>query len=219
VQRDTILHQLLDDIPVATLVSGSVFARNGRHLPHHEAPHRLPPVGTCAGWAPGAVMTEAAARGGRPSFIGDGPPAAPLDQTDPLAWHALERLPPTSYRRLRLLDASPAADATIAVAAWFRDTYVEPDGVESVVHEYSLDLSVGREDLTVRAIEVVAHVLPGPDCATARASVARVVGVPLPEIRGHVSEQLVGTTTCTHLNDMVRSLGGLVAGVRAELGS
>jgi hypothetical protein len=50
------------------------------------------------------------------------------------------------------------------------------------------------------------HVLPWLECPVAAASATRLAGVPLAGLRGHVRQTFGGTSTCTHLNDTLRSL-------------
>jgi hypothetical protein len=114
-----------------------------------------------------------------------------------------------SMRRHRRLDLHPAAPGEpYAVEILFRDSYVEPDGTETVVHEYGVTAAIDR-DATVLAVDAEAHALPGPDCPLAVASATRIVGMPLERVRAHVREHFGGTSTCTHLNDALRSLGDL----------
>jgi hypothetical protein len=153
------------------------------------------------------------ALGSRP-FLGEGPPAPTLaSEDDPHAWHGEPSLPPSAMRRRRRIDVlSPRLPGEqVTVDVLFRDSYVEADGTETVVHEYAIYLTVDPQDHRVRSIVAVPHVLPGPECPAAAASAQRVVGMHLGEIRSHVRGQFRGTSTCTHLNDALRSLGDLPA--------
>jgi hypothetical protein len=63
-------------------------------------------------------------------------------------------------------------------------------------------------------------VLPWPECPAAAASAGRLVGHPVTDIRGVVRQDLRGVTTCTHLNDLLRSMGdigAMTATLRARL--
>jgi hypothetical protein len=51
-----------------------------------------------------------------------------------------------------------------------------------------------------------ARVLPWMECPQAVASASRVAGMAIGELRGRVRRELVGVSTCTHLNDTLRSL-------------
>ncbi len=83
------------------------------------------------------------------------------------------------------------------------------DCFEAVPYAARHDVSIARpqQNLRMRNIDANAHVLPGPECVNAAASAARVVGVPLTELRSHVRTDFTGTSTCTHLNDALRGLG------------
>jgi hypothetical protein len=104
----------------------------------------------------------------------------------------------------------------LRVEAMFRDSYRDSDGDESVVHEYRVDARVDRATLRILAVEAEPRVLPWTECPTAAASAPRLVGLDVREVRQHVRGTFVGISTCTHLNDLLRSLGD-VAGLVAPL--
>jgi hypothetical protein len=93
--------------------------------------------------------------------------------------------------------------------AHFRDSHMDQDGMEWVVHEYSaagaFDVAAGR----VLDVGAQAHVLPWMECPGAVASAERLSGMPIAELRTRVRREFTGTSTCTHLNDTLRSLGDL----------
>jgi hypothetical protein len=101
---------------------------------------------------------------------------------------------------------APEPGAPHPVAVFFRDTHMDADGRETIVHEYSVDLTVDPTTRTVAAITAHADVLPWKECPGAVASAARLVGHPLADLRPWVRETFVGTTTCTHLNDVLRGI-------------
>lgn len=221
VKGGTLLGQLLDDTPVATLIAGASLARRGL-IPEAADGRRRPVFDICAGWATGGVMARAIDEGDTP-YLGEGPPAGTLeDPTDPIGWHDFETLPPGSMRRRRRIDltletgrASPHP-TLVTLDALFRDSYFEPDGTESVVHEYGI---TGRLDAIGVLIEISvdAHVLPGPECPAAAASAQRLVGHPISAFRSIVGSDFSGTSTCTHLNDMLHSLGCMGQALRQLL--
>lgn len=215
----SLVHLLLDETPPATLISGSAMARQGAlRLAVDPTTPRKAPLGICAGWQPGGAMFDAIAETGLP-LLGWGPPAPDLTpDDDPWAWHELGELPPASMRRRRLLDVAPGHDGTVAVEVRFRDSYWEPDGTETVVHEYRLGASLDPDGWVVRAIDAVPGPLPAPECPSAAASVERLVGRTLAGLRDVVRDEFTGTTTCTHLNDVLRSLAdvGVLWAVRVE---
>ena len=109
----------------------------------------------------------------------------------------------------------------------FRDTYARVDGTVIVLHEYSLtarlapldDATAPDEEATgdrtrplrpapgrVLSCTATPRVLPWLECPGAAASAARIEGHALPSLRALVKDDLVGTSTCTHLNDLLASL-------------
>jgi hypothetical protein len=63
----------------------------------------------------------------------------------------------------------------------------------------------------LRDVEAVPLVLPWTECPSAVAHAGHVEGVPLAELHDVVRRDLVGTSSCTHLNDTLRSLADLEA--------
>jgi hypothetical protein len=219
----TLLHLLLDDLPGAALVSGYSAQRAGEL----DQPRRRPEgdAGSasglaqmmasqddlCAGWDhEGTLMVTIRSTGEIP--VSSGPPAPSLERhDDPLAWHAMPPLPPHAMRRRRRLDVEGPGDPRVAhhFDAHFRDSHVDEHGAEWVVHEYSatggFDIAVGR----VLDIGAEARVLPWMECPGAVASAERLSGMPIAELRTRVRREFTGSSTCTHLNDTLRSLGDL----------
>jgi hypothetical protein len=222
-EAGTLLHLLLDDLPGAALVSGYSAQRAGAL----DQPQQRPegdvgsPSGLarmmasqddlCAGWAhEGTLMVTVRSAGEIP--VSTGPPAPSLERhDDPLAWHPMPPLPLHAMRRRRRLDVvrpGPSGEAH-RFDAHFRDSHMDQDGAEWVVHEYSatgaFDVVGGR----VLDIGAQAHVLPWMECPGAVASAERLSGMPIAELRTRVRREFTGTSTCTHLNDTLRSLGDL----------
>jgi hypothetical protein len=222
-EHGTLLHLLLDDLPGAALVSGYAAQRAGaldqpRRRPEGDVGNTSGLAGMmasqddlCAGWAHEAtLMVTVRSTGEIP--VSTGPPAPSLDRDDdPLAWHPMPTLPPHAMRRRRRLDVvgpDGPGDAH-RFDAHFRDSHMDGDGAERVVHEYSatgaFDVVGGR----VLDIGARAHVLPWMECPGAVASAERLSGMPIAELRTRVRREFTGTSTCTHLNDTLRSLGDL----------
>jgi hypothetical protein len=204
----SVLALLLDDLPAAAIVSGSgpvraeVLATG--ELPAGMLRRDVLPANVCAGKRLGAVMDQRR-QAGRP-LLGQGPPAGVLDRPDdPLAWVPTPPMTPWSVRRLRRIDVGVVGDEVV-VDTLFRDSAMEPDGVETSMHEYEVLVTAGLVDRVVRTAEVRARVLPGPDCPAAVDSAQRIVGQRLDDLRSYVRGELVGETTCIHLNDQLRSL-------------
>ena len=221
-QSGSLLYQLLDDVPMGVMISGGVLDRNGVRLPR-VGPASLPAPNICAGWVPEGLMTRLVMETGEPGLVGIGPPVPVLASTDPDAWHEMPPLMPTSMRRRRRLDVAPSHrfPEVLEVAGLLRDSYAEPDGSESGVHEYTLTATVDRRDLVVLTAEATPRVLPGPDCPAAAASAGWLVGRHTGELRDWIREQATGPATCTHLNDALRTLGDLgrlVSLIPSEIG-
>jgi hypothetical protein len=137
-----------------------------------------------------------------------GPPITELTpHDDPLAWHDIGALPVGAMRRRRLVEVTDGDP--LRVFAMFRDTYVQPDGTEMVLHEYTLTADLDPESLVLSGCEAVPRVLPWTECPGAAASAARLDGHDVDDVRALVGREFRGTTTCTHLNDLLRSLADL----------
>jgi hypothetical protein len=92
----------------------------------------------------------------------------------------------------------------------FRDSYLAEDGSQVVIHEYELRARVDA-DLVITEALAIPKVLPWQECPAAAASARRIVGSPVAEVRAYVKESLFGTSTCTHLNDLLRSLDDITS--------
>jgi hypothetical protein len=199
---------LLDDLPVAALISGYARLYRG-DIPATTAAQTMK-SDICSGWrADGLMMTSVNAGTGVPVTIGPAaPPIATELATDRLGWHPIARLPVGAMRRRRLIDVGAGAAAdTIEVHAMFRDTHVGPDAIETVLHEYALTATIDAASMTFTRCKAVPRVLPWVECPVAAGSADRLVGLGPDQVREFVRRQLRGVTTCTHLNDLLRSLG------------
>jgi Protein of unknown function (DUF2889) len=199
------LFVLLDDLPVATLISGYARLYDG-DLDKLQDDARTNMTDVCSGWRADGLMIRSIGTTGRMP-IPVGPDAPPPETDDPLGWHHLPPLLTGSMRRRRLIDVSPGAVEGVDIFATFRDTFVGADGVQRVLHEYTL---VGAVDAHGRISSCVAtpRVLPWNECPHAAASAGRLVGQHPAEIR-LAMRGVRGVGTCTHLNDLLRSLGDL----------
>jgi hypothetical protein len=211
--RLTLLNLLLDDWPGASLVSGYAMQRypgwSGGVLPND---HLTAVTDLCAGWAVEATIMEAVRNTGAVPAP-TAPPVPAETATDEAAWHARPHLPGGATRRARRLDlvAADNPNEIMRFDAHFRDSYCDADDGEGAVHEYSLR---GRFDplrRTIVTIDAKAHVLPWTECPQAIASASRVAGTTVDDLRARVRTEFIGTSTCTHLNDMLRSLADLPA--------
>jgi hypothetical protein len=111
-------------------------------------------------------------------------------------------------RRRRRLDvvAPEAPGGPYHINAHFRDSHADKDGTEWVLHEYAVAGTVDHGGERVLELAAEARVLPWMECPQAVASASRVAGMALGELRTRVRHELVGRSTCTHLNDTLRSL-------------
>jgi hypothetical protein len=206
-RRGTVLHQLLDDLPMAALISTYGSSReNPEFTLPPEAAERFTDL--CSGWrAGGTMLGTLEATGLFPIPIG--PPAPALERSDdPLAWHPLPEMARRSIRRVRRIDAA-IVEGVAHLDVHYRDTHRGlDDEPEDVLHEYVVTVEVDPADQTVRTSTATARVLPWPECPGALASAERAVGQRLDALRPLVTMRFTGTTTCTHLNDTRRSVAG-----------
>jgi DUF2889 family protein len=199
----SLLHLLLDELPIAALLSEHIRRAARVRAGRGDATAVRPRVDVCAGWRVGGATLAAFAAGRLGVFAG--PPAPPLDAgDDPVAWHRVGRLPAGAMRRRRRLDVS--GHAPLHLDAMFRDTYADETGAEHILHEYSLAAVVDARTLVVEAVDVSPGVLPYADCVTAEQTAGAILGRPIPLLRNVVEQALFGPSTCTHLNDLLRSL-------------
>ena len=135
-------------------------------------------------------------------------PAPDLDDgDDPFAWHHVSALPRHAMRRRRRIDVYRGESASrVGIDAMFRDTYVRTDGVETIIHEYTLAAEVDTDSGVIVESVATPRVLPWQECPGAVASAARITGMTLQELHFRVRRELSGTSTCTHLNDLLRSI-------------
>ena len=125
---------------------------------------------------------------------------------DVLAWHDDLPMRPNTFRRRRMLQVAPLLAGPIVVTGYFRDTFMRPDGVEMVVHEYGLNATVSGEPLVLDRVEAVPGNLPLDHCPLAARSALTLEGLPLAEVEQTVRREATGPTGCTHLNDELRAL-------------
>jgi hypothetical protein len=167
----------------------------------------------CAGWAHDATMMLHLRDTGRlPVPIG---PTAPVLERadDPLSWHTMAPLAPHGVRRRRRLDlaAPDRPQAEHQVEMHFRDSHVDEGGRETIMHEYSLTGTVDPAAGRVGSVSARVQVLPWIECPAALASAQRIDGMELAQLRPRVRKEFVGRSTCTHLNDCLRSLADVTA--------
>jgi hypothetical protein len=216
-RRASLLHLLLDDWVGAALVSGYAVQHRAITLGVEE---KLPAetadrmAGICAGFAHDASLIGYARRHGTiPSVHG---PVAPVLAFDGIGLHAAEPLRPHGMRRFRRLDLGRADGGSAAFDAHFRDSHVDGDGVETIVHEYTVSGSVDIATRTVLSASADVRVLPWQECPGAIGSASRIAGMTLAQMRERIRGEFVGTSTCTHLNDTLRAIADLDALLRLD---
>lgn len=212
--RASLLHLLLDDLVGAVLVSGYALLHADAIPPQAGLVDAM--VGHmgdgCAGWALDGGFI-AALRGTGRTATPHGPPAPSLEPADdPQGWHAMAPLPPGATRRRRRLDVrAPGRTGLHPIDAHFRDSHGDGDGNETVVHEYAVVGTVDAADHRIIDLRADALVLPWVECPGAVASAQQIAGTTFDDLRMRVRRELVGTSSCTHLNDTLRSLADLGA--------
>ena len=211
--RRSLLYSALDDLGGALLVSGYALLRNGvvavaRDRDDAELRARAQ-ADVCTGWASGGPVLDVLRETGL-AALPMGPAAPAIDGDDTLGWHRMAPPAPETVRRRRRLDVTAApGGAGLQAQAHFRDSYAAPDG-EMVLHEYVVDAHVDGAGRLAR-VDVDPRVLPWRACPGAATSAQGLLGAQVRDIPARVRADLVGVTTCTHLNSTLRSLADLPA--------
>ena len=215
-QRGSLPYLLLDDVPGSTLVSGmamSIAADEGAvdldswrdRVTKTEI--RLQQADICAGWQTGGTLLANLEDGRPPVLLG---PDAPdiTDPDDPLGWVAFDPLPAYGTRRIRRLDVwrDESPDAAVHVDGFFRDSCSDGEANETVVHEYTVAVTVDPDTMVITECSAEPRVLPWAECPQAIGSAGRLVGWVVDDLRPEARTKLVGPSTCTHLNDVLRGL-------------
>lgn len=212
-RRRTLVYALLDDLPGATIISGYTRLRSEGSRPGRthrgDIAHGVERVNLCAGWADGGTMIRSLQAGhGLPVAVG--PLALDAEGAgDPAAWHQIDRLAPGMMRRRRLLYVT--LDHAIRVVARLRDTYADNAGNETVLHEYTVRAVVEPESRSILQCVATPGALPAQECPSAAASAQHLAGKTISEVSSVVQEHLRGPSTCTHLNDVLRTLADIDA--------
>jgi hypothetical protein len=198
----SLLYFLLDDVPPASLISGFARVRQQPQAVPRTTAFFARMENVCSGWRTGSSAFEISASEREPAW------AADLANGDSLAWHPLGVLPAGSMRRRRRVDLDLRSGA---VDAMFRDSHWEPNGRESVVHEYDVTAQFDESRAVFVHLRAVPHVLPFAECPAAAPIVSRLEGLPAVEFRETVVSNIRGVACCTHLNDMLRALADVPA--------
>lgn len=208
----SLLGALIDDLSGGAAPSGYGAIREAMSSPSsgRGVPLKVTnQVDVCAGWREGGLPIRRRRDGGELPFDPDPPVASPPNRSDRWAWHDMAPLAARSSRRLRRLDVW-LEDQKVFVDTMFRDTTADPDLTERIVHEYRVSATLDRATFEVLGVEALPGTLPFPeDCPLAASSAALIVGARAEELRAVVRERSRGPVSCTHLNDVFRSLADL----------
>jgi hypothetical protein len=203
-------YQLLDDLPTAIMLSGRALRVAGLGLDMKSSGSL--PIDICAGWVAGGTLLNGLTDQGPPLTLGPLASSVKSDN-DSLAWHEIGPLTAYGTRRHRRLDIWQD-DRAVLVECFFRDSFADAQGVETIVHEYTVHGAVDPETSRFLSSAAEAGPLPYPECPRALASAQRLEGLAVGELRNKVRADFVGPGTCTHLNDTLRSLQDIGALLR-----
>ena len=208
--RSSVRFQLLDELGVATILCGYPISAAGLHPPRGSIDMSRQ-ADVCAGWVTGGtILIEHDRLGHVPLVTGPVAPETEEPMGDPIGWHAHGTIEPHGMQRRRRIDVwQPESSGPITVENFFRDSHMSEAGLETVVHEYVVRAEIDPDTSVIRSCHAEIGVLPWTECPGAMSSAGRVVGVAAGELRRHVRENFVGTSTCTHLNDALRALAAL----------
>lgn len=209
---DSVLVQLLDDLPVAALIVGHAQMADERMPGVPKAPLVIA-ADVCSGWEVGGFFVSELLAGRRPTI--QGPLAPPLERPDdPDAWPEVAGGEPTMMRRRRRLDLYQRGEMWL-VESFLRDSHWlgsgEHRGTETVMHEYLVRASIGVDDHVLRSVRTSARVLPWQECMSAATSAQALVGQQVSKFRSVIPGSLVGVGSCTHLNDVLRAISPLAS--------
>jgi hypothetical protein len=209
----TLIGALVSDLSGAPAPSGYAAVRErillGLADPRTRSDGGSPRIDVCAGWRAGGAALQGLAAGEDLPFVAEPPLAPELGMADADAWHPMARLGARQSRRVRRLDLWREGDALV-VDAMFRDSAADPDLTVRIVHEYAMSAVVEVAGFVIRQLAVTPGSLPFPaDCPAAAGSAALFVGQPLKTLRSSVGRLGRGPGSCTHLNDLLRTLADL----------
>jgi hypothetical protein len=205
----TLLFQLLDDFPGASLVSDWVWSRwipDWRERARRNVGVQRPvsTVDICTGFAKGASSLLANGEPDRDKASFATVPS--LDRPDDtLGWHPLRSQNGPQMRRARRIDLWREGDS-LKVDAGFQDSGNLPEGGRAAIHEYRIHAEIDATTGVLLTMQVQPLILPFHECPGASVKAMRMVGQRVAEFRAAVVERLPATLGCTHLNDMLRSL-------------
>jgi len=209
--RTSLRFQLLDELAVATILCGYPISAAGLH-PRRGTLDLSHQADVCAGWVTGGTILLENDRLGHVPLVTGPVVTESVEESigDPNGWHAHGAIEPHGMQRRRRIDVwQPEPGGPVHVEDFFRDSHMSDAGLETVVHEYVVRAEVEPDTAVIRSCRADIGVLPWTECPGALGSAGRVVGLPAGELRQHVRENFIGTSTCTHLNDALRALAAL----------
>jgi hypothetical protein len=209
VGADIPLSSLLDDVPIAQLLSSYGSLRDGSLEVAQVRPMMLRMRNMCAGWAEDATPMRTM-DAGFPIPLPGVVAVEPAAETDPLAAEPRSPQAPGEVRRVRRLDVVPGRD--VVVHADFRDSWCDRAGSVGVLHEYVVTATL-TQDGVVAAVEADPRVLPYTECTLAASSPQRLVGRRIQDVADEVRSG-AGRATCSHLDDLLRTLVAVPALLR-----
>jgi Protein of unknown function (DUF2889) len=206
------LYLILDDYAGASLVAGWVWSRWIDDWEAMAARSGLKSTagrggnmeGVCTGFSPGS----SALLGGGGSRMKDQscitvPPL--LNPDDPDGWHSLATQEGVGMRRARRIDVWREGEE-LAIDVGFQDSGTQPDSADRIaIHEYHVQART--KDGRLAELNVDPRILPYRECPGAVIHTQRMLNAPLAELRAAVLATLPGILGCTHLNDVLRSMG------------
>lgn len=202
--ENSLLAGLLDDLPTIRLIAG--YARIMEATDPADVPRGSPRIDICAGWAQDATAHRRTISAG--ALVMPPPPAPAIEEmiADPIDFHDEPATLPGTMRRRRILEVSRTA-GELAILQYFRDSHVDLNGQEGSLHEYLMTARAAPDEFsTLLAIDVQPRALPFPECPLAATYSGELAGIALADASRGVRDRLVGTHSCTHLNDTLRFL-------------
>lgn len=189
-----LLRRMMWDLPILVQVGSQTF------LLDHPGARADPVIGLsgsdqCSGWRTGGQMLTQISHS-------NGVLRMPL--TPEVADPQEPRLAAMATRRARTLTVTRFDP--VEVKATYRDSYADPDGVERALHEWVVQAKLDGDATRIAAIRATPGQLPWRECPFAGQSAGRLVGLRFADIEGKVAADFTGTSTCTHLNDTLRTL-------------
>lgn len=204
------LLQLLDDLPVGVLISGYAGLRTGALNRLFDdkrfTSDRMTDI--CIGWAQDSIALRtlhSADHAIVPEMV-----AAPTWEQPEGPEGALQLGVIRRERRIDVWHEGGGLEVEATFRDSFGDAHVEGLGAgEGVLHEYALRARV--ENGLLVSLVPEPRVLPYPECPGAVRATSKLIGEPVAELGTLVPEVLVNISSCTHLNDLLRSLSGVEA--------